>query len=132
MKTALKRIFAVLKWILLILFGIFVLTVFGIPAFVIGVIAKFWRKKVGKGFDDLAEELRPVGVIIDILGAYTIFNWLWFIIKTKDGYRFAQNYETVSYVLWRNKKENTLRYLGSVLYDIIEFLDKGHFDVFEK
>ena len=48
--------------------------------------------------------------------------------KTKDGYKFGNVRETISYVLKVNYEAGTLRYLGKPLYNIINKLDPGHFD----
>ena len=65
---------------------------------------------------------------LDLLGNVTIFNWLWFLFKTKEGYKFGNVRETISYVLKVNYEQDTLRYLGKPLYNIINKLDPEHFD----
>lgn len=115
-------------WIVIFMAAIVVLTVFVPPAFLAGVAAKFFRKKVGTGFDDLATDLRGLNVALDLLGNVTLFNWLWFLFKTKEGYKFGSYRETISFVLKINHDAGTLRFLGLPLYNFINFLDKGHFD----
>ena len=88
----------------------------------------FYRKTIGTGLDDLAIDLKKVNYTLDLLGNVTIFNWLWFLFKTKDGYKFGNVRETISYVLKVNYEQDTLRYLGKSLYNIINKLDPGHFD----
>lgn len=132
MKIALLRIKILLIWVLLLLFGTLVLGLFGIPSFIVGIISKFWKKKVGEGFDEFTVDLRNTNIVIDILGNVTIFNWLWFLFKTKGGYKFGNIKDTISFVLWMNKKNGTLKYLGEPLYSTINFFDKGHFNIFEK
>ena len=73
-------------------------------------------------------DLKKVNYTLDLLGNVTIFNWLWFLFKTREGYKFGNVRETISYVLKVNHEQSTLRYLGKPLYNIINKLDPGHFD----
>lgn len=128
MRIAIERIGLVLMWIVIFILGSAVLIIFVPPAFLVGVGAKFFRKKVGAGLDELAYDLRGLNVAIDILGNVTVFNWLWFLFKSKDGYKFGSYRETISYVLKMNYDAGTLRFLGMPLYNFINFVDRGHFD----
>ena len=128
MRVALTRIKSVAVWLLIFIFAVIILVVFVPPAFMVGLIAKFFRRKIGAGLDELAADLRGLNLVLDILGNVTIFNWLWFLFKSKDGYRFGSYKETISFVLKLNYDAGTLRFLGLPLYNFINFLDKGHFD----
>ena len=128
MKTALKRIKTILMWIVLGIFSFYLLKYVAPVAFIIGAFMLFYRKTIGQGLDDLSIDLKKVNYTLDLLGNVTIFNWLWFLFKTKDGYKFGNVRETISYVLKVNYEQNTLRYLGKPLYNIINKLDPGHFD----
>ena len=127
-----KRIKTLLKWVLLFFFSAIVLLIFVPIFFLIGFISKFWRTKIGDGIDELTGNIEAVTYTLDLLGCVTIFDWTWFFWKTKDGYRFGKKGETISFVLWKNKKESTLKKPGMILYYIINAADNGHFDVFEK
>lgn len=128
MRAAARRVGLVLLWIIIFIVAIIVLIAFAPPAFIVGVISKFFRKKVGTGFDELAVDLRGLNVAIDLLGNVTVFNWLWFLFKTKEGYKFGSYRETISFVLKINHDAGTLRFFGRPLYNFINFLDRGHFD----
>ena len=128
MKTALKRIKTILMWILIGIFSFYLLKYVAPIAFIIGAFMLFYRKTIGIGLDDLAIDLRKVNYTLDLLGNVTIFNWLWFLFKTREGYKFGNVRETISYVLKVNCEQGTLRYLGKSLYNIINKLDPGHFD----
>lgn len=121
MRKALNRVGYVLMWILIFALSLVILIVFVPPAFIAGVVAKFFRKKVGTGFDELAVDLRGLNVALDLLGNVTVFNWLWFLFKTKEGYKFGSYRETISYVLKINHDAGTLRFLGLPLYLFINF-----------
>ena len=128
MKTALKRVKTIFMWILIGILSFYLLKYVAPIAFIIGAFMLFYRKTIGTGLDDLAIDLRKVNYTLDLLGNVTIFNWLWFLFKSKDGYKFGNVRETISYVLKVNYEAGTLRYLGKSLYDIINKLDPGHFN----
>lgn len=128
MKTALKRIKTIFIWILIGILSFYLLKYVAPIAFIIGAFMLFYRRTIGTGLDDLAIDLRKVNYTLDLLGNVTIFNWLWFLFKSKDGYKFGNVRETISYVLKVNYEAGTLRYLGKSLYDIINKLDPGHFN----
>ena len=128
MKIAFKRIKTILMWIIIGFFSFYLLKYVAPVAFIIGCFLLFYRKTIGTGLDDLAIDLKKVNYTLDLLGNVTIFNWLWFLFKTKDGYRFGNSGETVSVVLKRNYDMETLWGLGYPLYNIINRLDPGHFD----
>lgn len=128
MRTALKRIGIVLLWALILIAALILLVILVMPAFLVGVFSKFFRRKVGAGMDDFASDLKGLNIAIDILGNVTIFNWLWFLFKTKEGYKFGSYRETISYVLKINHDAGSLKFLGLPLYNFINFVDKGHFD----
>ena len=119
MKTALKRIKTILMWIVIGIFSFYLLKYVAPIAFIIGAFMLFYRKTIGTGLDDLAIDLKKVNYTLDLLGNVTIFNWLWFLFKTKEGYKFGNVRETISYVLKVNYEQGTLRYLGKPLYNII-------------
>ena len=127
-----KQINTLLKWVALIIFAIVILTVFVPPAFIIGVTAKFWRRSIGKAMDEFSSDLKATAIVLDILGCVTIFNWLWFLFKKKNGYKFGSISDTVSYVLHRNFKDETLTAFGLWLYNTINRADNGHFEIFDK
>ena len=128
MKTALKRIKTVLMWIIIGILSFYLLKYVAPIAFIIGAFMLFYKKTIGTGLDDLAVDLRKVNYTLDLLGNVTIFNWLWFLFKSKNGYKFGNVRETISYVLKVNYEAETLRYLGKPLYNIINKLDPGHFN----
>ena len=60
MHIAWKRIKTLLIWIGLFIMSILILLFFCLPAFIVGVVAKFWRTKIGKGLDEFAEDLKTL------------------------------------------------------------------------
>lgn len=52
-----------------------------------------------------------------------------FILTKKNwSYAFWDEDETISSVIWKNYRRNTLSFFGKWLYNIIEFIDKWHSD----
>ena len=128
MEVALNRVWSLLKWIILGVFAFCVLKYVALPAFIIGLFTHFFKRTIGEGLDNLSIDLKNVNLSLDQLGNVTIFNWLWFLFKKKDGYKFGDPDETISYVLKVNHENNTLVFLGPILYRIIDTIDPGHFN----
>jgi len=59
----------------------------------------------------------------NVLGMY-LFNDLLIIKQAK--HRFGHPDETISSVLGKNKRENTLTKLGAILSNVLDFLDHNH------
>lgn len=127
MRIAIKRILTVIMWLLLMFFALVILGLTPI-AFLTGLIFIFYKRKIGTGLDDLAYDLYKVTYVLDVLGNVTIFNWLWFMFKRSEGYKFGNIDETISLVLRRNYDTNTLTKFGRWLYTAINTIDPGHFD----
>lgn len=126
---ALKRIGIILMWLGLILFAYFFLKYLVPIAFLIGLFKIFWKTKVGKGLDDLGDDLYSVGFVLDKLGNVTVFNWLDF--KT-DRPNYGKPKETISEVLWMRSKIEKLTFLDKVIYRLITVFDRNHFEIFDK
>ena len=126
MKIAFKRIKTILMWIVIGIFSFYLLKYVAPISFVIGCFLLFYRKTIGTGLDDLAIDLKKVNYTLDLLGNVTIFNWLWFLFKTKDGYKFGNFNETISSALGKNERDKTLSKTGKLLVKILDFLDKNH------
>ena len=126
MKTAFKRIKTIVMWIIIGIFSFYLLKYIIPISFIIGCFLLFYRKTIGTGLDDLAIDLKKVNYTLDLLGNVTIFNWLWFLFKTKDGYKFGNFNETISSALGKNERDKTLSKTGKLLVKILDFLDKNH------
>ena len=48
------------------------------------------------------------------------------IMKKKSGYAFGEEDETISSVLGKNKRDETLSTLGGILADTLDFIDENH------
>lgn len=127
MQTAFKRIANVAQWFGLMIFAMLVLLLTPI-AFIIGIFFIFFRRKIGLALDQLGADLRKVSFTLDLLGNVTIFNWLWFLFKKKEGYHFGNLGETISFVLAKNIESETLTKFGKFWVRVILLCDKKHFD----
>ena len=47
-------------------------------------------------------------------------------LKKKEGYKFGNMEETISSVLGKNQRDNTLSFAGKVLVFILDTIDKNH------
>jgi hypothetical protein len=69
---------------------------------------------------------RETAVDIDRFGNRN-FRTLWNItLITNNGYKFGDIRETISSVLGKNQRDNTLTKIGKLLCLILDFLDKNH------
>ena len=128
MKAALKRITTIIMWLGLMIFAIIILS-FAPIFFFIGLIKIFWKKTIGKGLDELGEDLRCVAFVLDKLGNVTVFNWLDF--SDSETPKYGEPHQTISEVLYFRNKANKLTFLDALIYKLITALDKKHFEVFE-
>ena len=128
MKAALKRITTIIMWLGLMIFAIIILS-FAPIFFFLGLIKIFWKKTIGKGLDELGEDLRCVAFVLDKLGNVTVFNWLDF--SDSETPKYGEPHQTISEVLYCRNKANKLTFLDALIYKLITALDKKHFEVFE-
>ena len=80
---------------------------------------------VGLKFKDLGY-FKSSAVNLDRFGNSefrTLFN---LTVKKKEGYKFGNMEETISSVLGKNQRDNTLSFAGKVLVFILDTIDKNH------
>lgn len=93
-----------------------------IPIFIVwGIIESIIIKKLGDYFKSLA-------LIIDVMGNVFGKYMMNRLLITKEGYSFGSRFETISYVLGKNKKLNTLTKLGIFIGKILNKIDKNHLE----
>lgn len=124
---AIKRIWIILQWILIMIFALIILA-FAPIFFFVGLVKIFWKTKIGNGLDALGDDLRCVNFVLDKLGNVTVFNWLDF--SGPETPKYGLPHQTISEVLYLRNKVNKLTFLDNIIYGLIEKLDKGHFEVF--
>lgn len=86
----------------------------------------FHKKKFFKAFKAINQDAYATALSIDQTGN-TTFKHLFNATLIKDsGYKFGNPDETISGVLGKNKRLDTLSPLGRNLDCFLDFLDKGH------
>ena len=129
MKIALKRIWVIIQWVLIMIFAYYFLKYVVPIAFLIGLFKIFWKTKIGKGLDELGDDFYSVNFVLDKLGNVTVFNWLDF--KT-DRPNYGKPKETISEVLYMRERIGKLTFLDKLIYKLITVFDKDHFKIFDK
>ena len=110
--------------LLLILVAMVLLIILSPVGIAYGVVVSFRRRNIAY----LSGIFRTIAVSLDQLGNVVCGSLFNDILITKDWYKFGDEDLTISYVLSRNKKTNTLKTLGMWLYTIIDRIDPGHFE----
>jgi 8-oxo-dGTP diphosphatase len=87
--------------------------------FPIGFLFSMFYPKRGRYMFKIALGIDQLGNVV----CARLFN---FFLITKEGYQFGNEDETISSVLGKNKKQNTLRFLGKLLDLILDQIDRNH------
>lgn len=123
MKIALNFIVNLLLLIVSLLLGVFLLPV----GFIYGMIASFIQRKWYNGIVYMGNGFRSIAVSIDQLGNVVcaqLFN-LALITKLSE-HQFGNPDETISSVLGKNQRGETLAFLGKALNKLLHLLEKDH------
>jgi hypothetical protein len=87
--------------------------------FPIGFVFSMFYPKRGK-------YMYKVALAIDQLGNVVCARLFNFFLIDADGYQFGNEDETISSVLGKNKRANTLTLFGMLLDMLLELIDKNH------
>lgn len=126
MKEAIKITGFLLLNILLVFIAYTLLKYLLFPAILITLFISFFKRKVGNGFSNISQYLRTVAVSIDQLGNVVCKDLFDITLIKKSGYKFGNPDETISGVLGKNQKLNTLSGVGKVLNGILSIIEKDH------
>lgn len=126
MNQFLKITGSLLLNILLVFIAVKLLKWLLIPAILVTLVISFFKRKVGNGFMNISQYLRTVAVSIDQLGNVVCKDLFDVTLIKKQGYRFGNPDETISGVLGKNQKLNTLTFTGKVLNSILSLIEKDH------
>jgi len=104
-----------------------VLTIVTVPLGMAYTVFKFIFKnkftlllKIGNGY------FYKVALSIDQLGNVAMQDLFNDIFILKNGYRFGYEDETISSVLGKNERSNTLSSLGKTITNLLNFIDPNH------
>ena len=95
--------------------------------FIWGVGEAFWKRGFKSGFNRISDYFFDMALSIDQLGNVTckeLFNDTLILNRSKN--RFGNPDETISSVLGKNKRDNTLTRTGKILDYVLDKLDKNH------
>ena len=108
-----------MKNVLLFVVAILLLTLFG----TISIIIATERILIGKASNRYFFEC---AFAVDVLGN-TMGQYLWNLafIK-KQGYQFGTRHETISSVLGKNQRDDTLKWFGKLMVLILDLFEKNH------
>jgi len=112
--------------LLLVLIALTLLKYLLIPALIFTLVVAFFKRKVGNGFLNISQYFREVAVSIDQLGNVVCSDLFDVMLIKKGGYRFGNPDETISSVLGKNQKLNTLSKIGKVVNWILSKIEKDH------
>jgi len=84
-----------------------------------GFVISIYKHEGSKWHEQLAISKDRYG---NVLGQY-LMNWL---LITKAGYKFGNGKETISSVLGKNERDNTLTLFGSFWADTLNSIQKDH------
>ena len=101
--------------------------ILSIILFPIGVCFIFFTNLFSKWkLTNLSKYFIKVALSIDQLGTIVMGPLFNLILITKDGYKFDDEDDTISYVLGRNKLRGTLKPLGKFLANTLDKIDEDH------
>lgn len=126
MKKALSIAWKVIMNAGLVVIAIYLLKYLLIPAILTTLFFAFFKRKVGNGFMNVAQYFREVAVSIDQLGNTVCADLFDLILIKKGGYQFGNPDETISGVLGKNQKLETLSTVGKILNWILSKIEKDH------
>ena len=92
----------------------------------IGIVYGYIYKLFTKSIAGIGEFSLNIAISIDQLGNVTMQYLLNAILIVKGGYKFGNRDETISSVIGKNVKKNTLSELGKLLNSILNTIDSGH------
>ena len=92
----------------------------------LGFIYGLFHALFTKGFSGIGEFLLKIAISVDQLGNVIMQHLLNVLWVKKGGYQFGNRDETISSVLGKNKKDDTLTIFGVMIDNILEFIDPNH------
>ena len=100
-----------------------ILFLFTVP---LGFIYGLFYKLFTKSFAGIGELSLKIAVSIDQLGNVAMQYLLNAIMIVTGGYKFGNRDETISSVLGKNIKKNTLSKFGKIINSILDSIEAGH------
>jgi 8-oxo-dGTP diphosphatase len=95
-------------------------------AIVISIFKKFWKKKFKLAFKNFDKQMLAIATSIDASGNVVCKDLFNLTLINKKGYKFGNRKETISSVLGKNQRDNTLRKAGIILSKLLDLIDPNH------
>jgi hypothetical protein len=96
----------------------------------IGIVSSFfifiYKANIAGWWNKLGEYFLIFSIAIDVAGNVALGPLFNLIMIKKNGYKFGNRKETISSVLGKNKKLNTLTKKGLILSNILDKIDPNH------
>jgi hypothetical protein len=96
----------------------------------IGIVSSFfiliYKANIAAWWNKLGEYFLIFSIAIDVAGNVALGPLFNLIMIKKNGYKFGNRKETISSVLGKNKKLNTLTKKGLILSNILDKIDPNH------
>ena len=96
----------------------------------IGLVSSFfifiYKANIAGWWNKLGEYFLIFSIAIDVAGNVALGPLFNLIMIKKNGYKFGNRKETISSVLGKNKKLNTLTKKGLILSNILDKIDPNH------
>jgi hypothetical protein len=105
------------------LFMAFILFPFGL---VVTFVINLYKRKWKFSFRRLDEQFLSIATSIDASGNVVCKDLFNLCLKHASGYEFGKRKETISSVLGKNQRDNTLTGLGKGVAFILDIIDKNH------
>lgn len=114
--------------------GIFLLTVSILLTYIVGIIGvlvglyySFYNNHIGNGFLTVDSKMRKLAIMIDQTGNILCHEWFNKVLIQADSIaKFGITGETVSSVLGKNERDDTLKPLGKWLVKQLNKIEKDH------
>lgn len=104
-----------------------ILSLFAYPiGLLISLIKNLYKRQWRSGFANFDSQMQDIAIAIDATGNVVCEDFFNAIMIKKSGYKFGNRKETVSSVLGKNERDNTLIIPGRLLAWTLNTIEKNH------
>lgn len=98
--------------------------------FLLGILSilvdNIYKKRFINGLRKIGTIFTASAYCIDVLACVVLQVPLNYLFLKNSNYKFGSEYDSISYVLGINERDNTLSKIGKLLVKFLNFLDKDH------
>lgn len=110
----------------LAILSIFLSAILYPTALIISILKAFWKRKFFGAFKNFDNQMLAIATSIDASGNVVCLDLFNMTLITKNGYKFGNRKETISSALGKNQRDGTLTIVGTVLCEVLDFIDPNH------